>query len=215
VANLLVNLYRLHGWRSAVFSPKMPVAPHLRDLLRLIVGGAGDADDTIDDAFAFLDADPTGRSDDDDFDLRWIINKAVDAVLRYDARILLIDPWNEVEHAKRRDESTTEYVARSIRELRRFARDYGVVVIVVVHPTKDVHEKGEVRIPTLYDADGSAAWFNKSDHGVCIHRRDPYQDESSIFVQKVRFRTTGEKGEIRMSFDRRTGRYSALNAREP
>jgi twinkle protein len=158
---------------QSIFSPEMPVAPHLRDLLRLIIGGDEAADKVIDDAFCFLDADPTGKSDDDDFDLGWIIDKAIDAVHRYGVRVLLIDPWNEVEHAKRHGEITTEYIARSIRELRQFAREYGVVVIVVAHPTKDVNDRGEIRIPNLYDVDGSAAWFNKSDHGICIHRRTP------------------------------------------
>jgi twinkle protein len=184
----------------------MPVAPHLRDVLRLIIGGGTDADATINEAFIFLDIDPTGWNDDADFNLGWIIDRAIDAVVRYDVRVLLIDPWNEVEHPKCRDESTTEYIARSIRELRKFAREYGVLV-VVAHPTKDVHERGEVRIPTLYDIDGSAAWFNKSDHGLCIHRPNPQQDESSIIIQKVRFTTTGEKGDARLSFDCRTCRY--------
>jgi twinkle protein len=209
VSNRLVNLYQQHGWRSVIFSPEMPVAPHLRDLLRLIIGGDEDADKIIDDAFCFLDADPTGKSDDNDFDLGWIIDKAVDAVHRYGVRVLLIDPWNEVEHAKRHGEMTTEYIARSIRELRQFAREYGVVVIVVAHPTKDVNDKGDIRVPNLYDVDGSAAWFNKSDHGICVHRPDPYRNETSIFIQKVRFAATGEKGEVRLSFDRPTSRYAS------
>jgi twinkle protein len=209
VSNLLVNLYHLYGWRSAMFSPEMPVAPHLRDLLRLIIGGDEKADEIIDDAFCFLDADPTGKSDDDDFDLGWIIDKAIDAVHRYGVSVLLIDPWNEVEHAKRHGELTTEYIARSIRELRQFAREYGVVAIVVVHPTKDVNDKGDIRIPNLYDVDGSAAWFNKPDHGICIHRRDPNKNETSIFVQKVRFSASGEKGEIRLSFEPSSSRYVA------
>jgi twinkle protein len=208
VSNLLVNLHHQYGWRSAIFSPEMPVAPHLRDLLRLIIGGDKDADEIIDDAFCFLDADPTGKGDDDDFDLGWIIEKAVDAVHRYGVRVLLIDPWNEVEHAKRHGEMTTEYIARSVRELRQFARDYGVVVIVVAHPTKDVNDRGEIRIPNLYDVDGSAAWFNKSDHGICIHRRSPCENEASIFIQKVRFSMSGKKGEIRLSFDLSSNRYA-------
>jgi twinkle protein len=209
VSNLLVNLFRQHGWRSAIFSPEMPVAPHLRDLWRLIIGGDGGADEIIDDAFCFLDADPTGKNDDDDFDLGWIIEKAVDAVHRYGVRVLLIDPWNEVEHAKRHGEMTTEYIARSIRALRQFAREYGIVVIVVAHPTKDVNDRGEIRIPNLYDVDGSAAWFNKSDHGICIHRRTPCDNETSIFVQKVRFSASGRKGEIRLSFEPSSSRYFA------
>jgi hypothetical protein len=83
---------------------------------------------------------------------------------------------------RRPGELTTEYIARSIRELRRFAREY--------------------------DVDGSAAWFN-TDHGICIHRRDPGLDETSIFIQKVRFGASGKKGEIRLSFDPLAGRYFA------
>jgi hypothetical protein len=66
----------------------MPVAPHLRDVLRLIIGGGTSADATINDAFVFFDVDPTGRTDDADFNLGWIIDKAIDAVFRYDVRVL-------------------------------------------------------------------------------------------------------------------------------
>jgi twinkle protein len=84
-------------------------------------------------------------------------------------------------------------------------------VIVIAHPTKEVNEKGSVRVPTLYDVDGSAAWFNKPDHGICIHRPDPRVDESRVLIQKVRFDDTGERGEVRMAFDRRTLRYLTLD----
>jgi twinkle protein len=179
--------------------------------LRRIFGGA-QADQTIDDAFSFISQDPTGKNDDDEFDLALILDKATDAVMRDGVRVLLIDPWNEIEHARGRDESVTEYIARAIRQLKRFARRYDVSVIVVARPTKDVNEKGNVRVPTLYDIDGSAAWFNKPDHGICIHRPDPNVDESRVLIQKVRFDDTGERGEVRMAFDRRTLRYLTLDA---
>ena len=87
------------------------------------------ADSFIDEYFRFIDADPTGRED-VDFDLDWIIDKATDAVLRDGIRVLVIDPWNEVEHARRRDESVTDYIGRGIRALKRFARLFDVAVIV-------------------------------------------------------------------------------------
>jgi twinkle protein len=210
VLNLLVNIFHNEGWRSAIFSPEMPTVPHLRDKLRRIIGGCR-ADEFIQNAFVFIDSDPTGHDVDDNFDLGWILDKATDAVLRHGVRVLLIDPWNEIEHARKREETTTDYIARSIRQIKRFARQYDVAVIVIAHPTKDVNDKGKARVPTLYDVEGSAAWFNKADHGVCIHRPDPYADEASIYVQKVRFDETGEKGEVRMSFNRATARYFALD----
>ena len=67
-------------------------------------------------------------------------------------------------------------------------------------------------MPSLYDCDGSASWFNKPDHGVCVHRDDPQKSETIISVQKVRFDETGKKGGIRMAFDDRTCRYLRLDA---
>lgn len=210
VLNLLCNIAAAHGWKSAVFSPEMPTVPHLRDKLRRIKGGARpDVDAFIDEYFRFIDADPTGRQD-EDFDLDWILDKATDAVLRDGIRLLLIDPWNEVEHARRRDETVTDYIGRSIRAMKRFARLYEVAVVVIAHPTKDVGRDGKSRPPTLYDIEGSAHWFNKCDHGIVIDRPNSYTDEAVIRVAKVRFDETGERGEIRMNYERDTCRYVPL-----
>jgi twinkle protein len=211
VLNLLCNLARLYGWRSALFSPEMPTVPHLRDKLRRITGRARpDADAFIEEYFRFIDADPTGRID-EDFDLDWIIDKATDAVLRDGIRCLVIDPWNEVEHARKRDESMTDYIGRGIRALDRFARLYDVVVIVIAHPTKEVGRDGKSRPPTLYDIEGSAHWNNKPDHGIVIDRPSAESNESVVRVAKVRFDVTGEKGEVRMKYDRASCRFLTLD----
>jgi twinkle protein len=214
VLNLLCNAAKLHGWRSALFSPEMPTVPHLRDKLRRITGNSGFAGDAfIDEYFRFIDSDPTG-AEDQDFDLSWIIDKATDAVLRDGIRCLVIDPWNEIEHARNGNESMTDYIGRGIRSLKRFARLYDVAVIVIAHPTKDVGKDGKSRAPTLYDIEGSAHWFNKCDHGVVIDRPNSYADESVIRIAKVRFEETGEKGEVRMSYDRDRCRYLTLDRAE-
>lgn len=209
VLNLLCNIAAQHGWRSVIFSPEMPTVPHLRGKLRRIRGGAN-PDVFLNEHFRFIDADPTGDVD-EDFDLDWIIDKATDAVLRDGIRCLVIDPWNEVEHARRRDESMTDYIGRSIRSLKRFARLYDVAVIVIAHPTKEVGKDGKSRPVTLYDIEGSAHWFNKCDHGVVIDRPNSYVDETVVRIAKVRFDETGEKGEVRMAFDREGCRYQALD----
>jgi twinkle protein len=208
--NLLYNLARDHGWRSAIFSPEMPTVPFLRDKLRRIIGVVEDEpDEFIERHFVFIDHDPTDN-DDDDVTLEWIIDKARDAVLRDGIRVLVIDPWNEVEHARQRDESMAEYIGRAIRMLKRFARQYEVVVIVLAHPTKDVFDRGNLRKPTLYDIDGSAHWFNKPDHGIVIWR-DPVASEAIISISKVRFEQTGYRGDIRMRFSAMSQRFMSLD----
>jgi twinkle protein len=209
VMHLLCNLARLHGFRSAVFSPEMPTVPHMRDRLRRIIGKNADAE--IGDKFVFIGADPTGQGD-DDFDLAWIIGRAVDAVLRHGVRILFVDPWNQVEHAREKGESMVDYIGRSLRALARFGKLYQCIVIVAAHPTKDVAGKdGQTRIPTPYDIDGAAHWFNRADHCVVIHRPKPDKDESAIIVAKVRFDEAGQKGKVLMKYDRATSRFMNLD----
>ena len=214
ILNVLVSLANQYGWTSALFSPEMPTVPHLRDQLRRILGGysgnqISQVDQWIERHFVFIGADPTGRHD-DDYDLDWLLDRATDAVLRDEARVLLIDPWNEIEHARQRDETVTDYIARSIRTLKRFARQYEVVVIVVAHPTKDVGRDGKARPVTLYDIEGSAHWFNKCDHGVVI-TRVPDTHVTEVYVAKVRFQETGEIGTVKLRFDRFSERFELLN----
>jgi twinkle protein len=221
VLNLVVNLGERYGWRSAIFSPEMPTVPQLRDKLRRIVlrqhvmdldrRSVERADTWIDRMLVFIDADPTGRSD-DDFDLDWILDRATDAVLRDGINLLIIDPWNEIEHARKANESMTDYIGRAIRAIKRFAQLYGIAVIVIAHPTKDVFKEGKNRPVTLYDIEGSAHWFNKCDHGIVVDRPDPARDEALIRISKVRFEASGETGAIRLSYDRFSGRFDLLDA---
>lgn len=221
LTNLLINLAELHGWKSAIFSPEMPVVPHMRDKMRRVAGRdtieglvfdkrLATIDQWIGEHFLFIDHDDDV---DDDITLEWIIERAADAVLRYGIRVLVIDPWNEIEHAKRRDEMMGEYISRAIRALKKFSRKYEVAVFVVAHPTKDIAIHGKQRVPSLYDVDGSATWFNKPDFGVVIDIPDANVPESAIHVLKVRFEGTGAKGRVNMAFDQQTGRYHLKTVR--
>jgi twinkle protein len=209
VMNLCVNLARAHGWVCAVASFEIPTVPALRFKLRLAVTGAGkerwhrqmieEADGFIQDHFVFIDDDPTGGGD-EDLTLEWLLDRAADAVLRDGIKVLVIDPWNEVEHARPKGESETQYVNRALRSIRRFALRYDVLAIVVVHPTKEVGKDGNSRVPTLYDCEGSAAWFNKPDHGVVIDVPNPVQNETVVWVKKARFSWSGRKGDVTLEY---------------
>lgn len=220
VNHLLVNLAEGYNWRSAVFSPEMPVIPHLRDKLRRCAGKAtltdliaegrlGGIDRWIEDRIVFIDHD--FDDDDDDVSLEWILEKAADAVLRFGIKCLVIDPWNEIEHARRREETMSEYIGRALRMLKKFARKYDVMVILVAHPTKEVGKDGKTRLPSLYDIEGSASWYNKCDVGIIIDREDPHRWETAVHIKKIRFEGTGDPGKVVMAFDRNTGRYSQLD----
>lgn len=217
VLNLLSNLVSVYGWMVALFSPEMPTVPHLRDKLRRIYLGRANAsraenqraDDWIQQHFVFIDADPTGKTD-EDYDLDWLLDRAADAVLRDGVNCLVVDPWNELEHARTKNESGTEYVGRAIRALKRFARQYQVAVIIIAHPTKEVGKEGKARVPTLYDIEGSAHWYNKCDHGIVVDWPDLAVPQSKIHIKKVRFDETGQRGHVTLAFDMASGRYGLL-----
>jgi twinkle protein len=221
VFNMLIGLAQDHGWPAAIFSPETPVMPALRDKIRRMLLGrpheeaskteVAQADAWIGRYFTFIDPEPIGDGHDEDFDLDWIIDRAKDAVLRNGIRILVIDPWNEIEHARHRDETVTDYIARSIRALKRFARQHDVAVIVVAHPTKEVGKDGKGRPPTLYDIEGSAAWYNKCDHGVVVHRFDETTSETTIRIAKCKWQETGRKGLVNFRFDVRSEWFRTLD----
>ena len=211
--HLICNMCSKNGWKAAIFSPEMPVKPQMHDKLRRILCQRSDAgsvqiaaaDDWIRQHMVFLSSDPTGKWDDDELTVDWILEKATDAVHRHGIRILLIDPWNEVEHPKRKEELMTEYIGRSIRDLRRFAQQRDVIVIIVAHPTKEIVK--EKRPPGLYDIDGSAHWANKPDHGVTVYIPQRDVDAAEIIVTKVRFGNTGRRGKVQLDYDLDSERY--------
>jgi len=118
---------------------------------------------------------------------------------------VLLDPWNELEHKRRRDETETDYISRALRAIKKFAKQYDVAFWVVAHPTKP--EQGNSSAPKLYNISGSANWANKADYGLTYHRPKPDQNSAKLIVTKVRMGLPGRKGEVAVSFDFRRSEF--------
>lgn len=144
--------------------------------------------------------------EDDDVTLDWMLDRMEVAVVRHGVQVIVIDPWNEMDHCRGRDETMTEYVGRAIKALKRFARKFQVHLIVIAHPTKSTKDSdGKYRMPTLYDISDSANWYNKCDLGIIVHRES--EDDTLIKVQKSRYHDViGRPGEVWMQFSRESRR---------
>lgn len=154
------------------------------------------ADQWIDEHFTFI-----VRDDDDDSSLDWFLEQAAAAVIRHGRDIIVIDPWNEMDHTRPRDISMTEYTGIALRRIKRFAQKFQVLFIIVAHPKK----LGNGEIPSLYDISDSAHFANKIEAGVVVHREDQV---NTIYVKKIRYQgVIGEPGEARMLFNRTTRRF--------
>lgn len=202
VNDLLCRVVTEHGWTVAVASfEQHPQADHRRALrewfCQMPVDLAADheiekADRWIDEHFIFI-----VPSDDDLANLSWTLDKAATAVIRHGARIVVIDPWNELDHDRPSDMSLTEYTGKAIKEFKRLARALDCHVIVVAHPTK--LSPGEC--PGLYSISDSAHWANKPDVGIVVHREDLESDRSLLKVVKSRYHDQiGKPGKVWMHY---------------
>ena len=147
-----------------------------------------------------------------DEDLEMTLEKLLElcrvAVVRDGCRMIVLDPWNEIEHKRRRDETETDYIGRALRAIKRFAKQYDVAFWIVAHPTKP--QMGSKSAPGLYDISGSANWANKADFGVTYHRPKFDENKAHIIISKVRMGYPGKRGEVLVTYDFRTSEFRAL-----
>lgn len=225
--NLLVGLAKDHGWRFAVCSPEnFPPELHVANLVQIYAnktlypahslnGSApkpmteeeiNDAVNWVDRHFSLVLPDPMRLGD--------ALDLAGTLIRRDGVRGVVLDPWNRLGHS-RGNKSETDYISEQLAEVKQFAARRGVHVWVVAHPTKIGKfldkNRGQVIVPRVrpYDISGSHAWADMGDMILCVHR-DFEANETSVFTDKVRFRTHGELGEGRFRFDIVTGRYVEL-----
>ena len=207
---LATNLAYKNGWNVGLASFEMRVKPYVTAQIENVFidrrsrGNGPDMhltpDRFIQRRFFFIAPDP---EDDAVHDLDWLLERMTTAVIRHGMKVCIVDPWNEIDHVRGRDESVTDYTGRAIRKLKTFARRYDCLVIVVAHPVKSAGQKDAPDI-SLYDISDSSHWANKADLGVVVARIGdvPFSTETGIFVKKVRYQPdAGKLGDVTLTFD--------------
>jgi twinkle protein len=96
-------------------------------------------------------------------------------------------------------------------KIRRHARHHDYMMDIIAHPTKIMKDPKTKRymVPTLYDINGSANWYNKTDNGFCTYRHfgNPQPVPNVEFhIQKIKFKIHGEVGVVQFNYDRESGR---------
>ena len=137
--------------------------------------------------------------------MEFVLKRAETAVFRDGVKLLIIDPWNELEHDRPMNISLTEYVGKMIKKMKRFAKQFGCAVCVVAHPTKLPPDM----IPGLYHIADSAHWANKPDLGIVVHAGDDENPSArQIIIPKVRLkRIAGNTGTVPLAFNEVTGLF--------
>ena len=234
VDEICLRLCLLHGWKVAYFSPEnTPITYHLAKLIEKLTGYAfqqrgkmtwelyggckrwisenichvlpgTDIDPTIDEFNADYQHAVEDRTD--RYTLPAILEKARQAISRRGVRILVIDPLNNIEPDSGMEDLKWDRKVNA--ELRRFARKYHCLVILVAHPRKvnRANLDGKKRRVEMNDINGSADFGNMTDFCIAVDRDDDLK-VVSIYVDKVKFKHLGTRGVFHFHYDELSGRY--------
>lgn len=200
--NLICGYARKHGTRSFLYVPENE--QHLCDKLRGIWGDRDGFGYFCSDQCYIQSAMPD-RYDERPHTLSWVLEKALVAIERDNVDLLLIDPWNELERAKPREQLMTDYIGECLMYLKGFCRSMGVATILVAHPTKAGIEAGKA--PGLADIEGSMNWYNKCDNGLIV-AREADKNNTKVISAKVRENGAGKRGVCWFTVDPKTGIFT-------
>lgn len=201
-----------YDWRFAFFSPEnAPLQYHASKLIEKFTGKKFDRQHLsyteYSQAKEYLEKNFFFISPEDDFTIDSILDKAKFLVRRKGIKVLVIDPYNRVEHNISKGQTETQAVSKFLDRLTNFAQRNDVLVILMAHPAKMPKNKdGIEEVPTLYDISGSANFFNKADFGIVVHR-NRVDNIVEVHVKKVKFRHLGECGKAEFKYNLNNGRY--------
>lgn len=210
-----LNLFK--GWKPAYFSPENhPIELHASKIIEKISGkqccNEKLSKNEFDECVSYMDNNFFFILPENDFTIDTILTKAGALVARKGINILVIDPYNKIEHKVPAGMSETSYISSFLDKLSNFANRKNIMVILVAHPKKMQKNSGtgKFETPTLYDINGSANFYNKTDFGITVYR-DFAEDEVTVCVQKVKFKHMGEVGDCAFKYNINNGRYAVSN----
>lgn len=208
---IITKLNLIHNWKAAFFTPEnYPLKFHYAKLFEKLIGKKFHCDKSteieFDMAYEYVKQNFYYILNEDDFKVKSILDSAKILVKTRGIKIVVIDPYNKLEHQYK--DSETQYISRFLDELINFAKFNDVLVFLIAHPKK--MNKGE--IPTLYDISGSANFYNKTDYGMTVHRKTGEEgtmiNEVDVYFQKIKYKHLGKQGVINLKYDYETGRFN-------
>ncbi len=205
---ILVNLATKYGFRCAMFSPESwPYEGHIKRIADKLnerscsVDDLNNTKDFIQEHFYWV------KIDLENLTLKGILEAFKQLVFQKGVNVLLIDPWNMLDHSAQRDFS---YIGKQLSEITQFCQQTNTHLFLVAHPRKIESDNGVFKKPNLYDISGSADFYNKAYNGLVCYRnigqKTEYKsDIVSIYVEKVKRKENGQLGQFDVAPDFRNG----------
>ncbi len=219
MSQIWYQICRDYGLTAAIASFETRPKPHHRRNIRQFMFGRLDCDLTTEEQehadqwnhehFKWI-VHPNRRPS-----LRFILDMAEVAIVRENARILQIDPWNKLEADRPPEIRETDWIGQCLDELIDFARDFNVHVQIIGHPAKTEY-RARGKPPGLEDIAGSKHWDNKCDLGLCVHRPKVFEKgerktEASLYVLKSRYDEIGYPCKLAIEYSISAGRFTSAD----
>lgn len=212
IDEICVRLNIRYDFKVAYFSPEnMPLAYHASKIIEKLVGkklrSYEMAKAEYDRAKQYYNENFFHILPNNGYTVDNILEKTQYLIRKRGIKILVIDPYNRLEN-QQGNKSETQYISEVLDKLTNFAQRWNILVILMAHPRKILKETNADGIPTLYDINGSANFYNKADFGIIVHRFKGEHSYVLVKVDKVKFKHLGEGGEITFRYDIANGRYA-------
>ena len=215
VDSIVVKLNLLYGWKAAYFTPEnYPLKYHYRKIHSKLSGQKFHKETDTTDFYSIYEHVKDNFfyiMNEDSMTAKSVLDSAKSLVKQKGIKILVIDPYNKLDHDISNNMSETQYVSKFLDDIIKFSQFNNVLLFLIAHPTKMM--KGD--IPTLYNISGSANFNNKTDYGFTVHRLSnedgSMNNNVQIHWQKIKFRHLGQQGVSQLTFNINNGRYESFD----
>ncbi len=216
IDEMVIRLNVRYGCKAAFFSPEnMPISLHATKIIEKLTGCELSVNSMPErmysQAKAYMEDNFFHILPEDGNTLTNILAKARYLVRRRGIRILVLDPFNRIDNDLSDRLSETRQISLMLDQMTDFAQRNDVLVILMAHPYKITKDNSDNGVPTLYNINGSAHFYNKADYGIIVHRYKGASEAERytlVRVSKVKFRHLGEGGDAGFKYDVRNGRYA-------
>ena len=119
--NLIVNLCYTHGSKAWLYAPEneLNLLQKIERIFGDVEGGARFGQFAY--TRCFVQSSNYIHYSDEPRDIEWILGNAYAAYEKDGIDIVMIDPWNEIERARQKDENLTDYIGRFLPAYRTYA----------------------------------------------------------------------------------------------
>lgn len=177
-----------------------------------IMPGTDDGQDPILEVSSKINIEQALRpnvSDPESFTLDEVLAVAREAVQRRGVRICVFDPLNSFRRGpEQAGMSDLQWYLHVCNTMLGFAHRNDVLVILVAHPRKvdrSMLDNRKRRVE-MNDISGSSDFGNKCDFCLSVDRDDDLK-VVTVYVDKVKFKHLGTRGQVHLHYDILTGRY--------